>query len=338
MFYRLLLTIFIFCGLNLFSQEENHGLVKWLTFKEAQEEMKKQPKPLLIDIYTDWCGWCKHMVKTTYSDPNIAGYINTYFYPVQFNAETHDTIEYNGEKFVNKSKEKKSPHDLAVKFLGQSLSYPSTIFVANNYQFNLLSQGYLEVKKIEPLLVFTVENAFKTASFDDFNKNFTHTFTDTTFVKNQPKVYTFNEALELQKKHPKKILVTIYTDFCNTCRVMNATTFTDTALVSYLNKNYYLVKFNAQQDKSEIDFKGVKYANNGAGGFPFHALSLELTRKNFVIPSMVFLDEKLETLDVVSFYQTAEWTNKIAHYFGSNDYKKIKWDEFLKKLSSSTDK
>jgi thioredoxin-related protein len=331
MFWRLLLTITVFCGLNLSAQEENHGLVKWLTFKEAQAELKKQQKPLLIDIYTDWCGWCKHMVKTTYSDPNIAGYINTYFYPVQFNAETHDTIEYNGEKYVNRSKEKKSPHDLAIKFLGQSLSYPSTIFVANNFQFNLLSQGFLETKKIEPLLVFTVENAFKTASFDDFNKNFEYTFTDTNFVKKQPKVYTFKEALELQKKHPKKILIDIYTDFCNTCRVMNATTFTDTALVSYLNKKYYLVKFNAQQEKSEIDFKGIKYANNGAGGFPFHSLSLELTRKNFVIPSMVILDEKLETLDVVSFYQTAEWTNKIAHYFGSDDYKKMKWEEFLKK-------
>jgi thioredoxin-related protein len=335
MFRRLLLTISVFLGITLHAQEENHGLVKWLTFKEAQEEMKKQPKPLLIDIYTDWCGWCKHMIKTTYSDPNVASYINTYFYPVQFNAETHDTIEYNGEKYVNRSSEKKSPHDLAIKFLGQSLSYPSTVFVANNYQFNLLSQGYLETKKIEPLLVFIVENAFRTASFDDFSKNFTHTFTDTVFVKKQPKTYTFQEALELQKKHPKKILVTLYTDFCNTCRVMNQTTFTDTALVSYLNKKYYLVKFNAQQEKSEIDFKGIKYANNGAGGFPFHALALELTRKNFVIPGMVFLDEKLETLDVVSFYQTAEWTNKIAHYFGSDDYKKMKWDEFLKKNAST---
>jgi hypothetical protein len=92
-----------------------------------------------------------------------------------------------------------------------------------------------------------------------------------------------------------------------------------------------LVKFNAQQDKSEVDFKGAKYANNGASGFPFHALALELTRKNFVIPAMVILDEKLETLDVVSFYQTADWANKIAHYFGSDDYKKMKWDEFLKK-------
>lgn len=329
---------FLLCFLPeifLAQAEENHGLVKWLTFNQLQQEMKKQQKPVLIDIYTDWCGWCKHMMRTTYSDPNIANYINTYFYPVQFNAETHDTIEFNGEKFVNRGTEKKSPHDLAYKFLGQSLSYPSTIFVSNNYQFKLLSQGYLEVEKIEPLLVYTVENAFRTTAYEEFNKNFHRAFFDTNFVKKQPKVYSMNEALALQKKHPKKILVNVYTDFCNSCRVMNKTTFTDTALAKYLDKNFYLVDLNAQTEKSEVDFKGQKYANNGAGGFPFHALALELTRKNFIIPSLVFLDEKLDILDVVNYYQTADFVNKASRYFGSNEYKKMKWEEFIKKNYST---
>lgn len=320
-----------------FQAQENEGLVKWMDFKQAQEACKTQQKPLLIDFYTDWCGWCKHMMKTTYSDPGLASYINAYFYPVKFDAETHDTIEYQGVKYFNRSTAKKSTHDLTIKFLGQNISYPSTVFVSNNFQFNLLTQGYMEVKKIEPLLVFVVEGAFRTSSFDDFNQSFQKAFYDTTKPKIKPDWHTFSEIAQLQKKKPKKTIVSIGASFCNTCRVMNKGTYANEELTGYLNKNFYLAELNAEQ-KEEIEFNGKKYLNNGEGGFPFHSLALELTRKNFIIPATVVLDEKNEILDVISFYQNPAWLLKVSHYFGDNEYKKMKWDEYLKKLETSTTK
>jgi thioredoxin-related protein len=330
---RFVFLVFFLILLNkIYSQNEKDGLVKWLTFKEAQAKNKLAPKPLIVDIYTDWCGWCKHMMKTTYSNQGLAEYINTNFYPVKFDAETKDTIEYNGKIYKPTSKEPKTPHELALKFLGNSLSYPSTMFITNNYEYNLLTQGYLEDKKIEPILIFMLENAWRTCSFDEFNKHFTQAFIDTNYVKGKVITHSINELEKLQKKNPKKVLINIGTGFCNTCRVITRTTFVDTSIASYLNKNFYVVNFNAESTDT-IVFKNTKYYKQLVNNYPFHNLTLMLTNNRFSLPSICLLDEQLNSIDVLNFYQSPESIKPILYYIASNAYKTKKWPEFIKDYS-----
>ena len=315
-----------------FSQVEKDGLVKWLTFKEAQEKNKTLQKPFLVDIYTDWCGWCKHMMKTTYSNAGIANYINSNFYPVKFDAETKDTIEYNGKIYKPTSKEPKTPHELAIKFLGTSLSYPSTMFVTNNFEYNLLSQGFIEDKKIEPLLIFMVENAWRNSVYDEFNKHFNRTFIDTNYVKTPVKIYSVSELEKLQKKKPKKVLVNINADFCNTGRVMTQTTFVDTLIASYINKYFYLVNINAASNDTII-FKNEKYFKVLTNNFPLHSLALKFSNNKLSLPTLCLLDENLNTIDALNFYQSPERIKPILAYIGSNSYKTKTFNDFMQEYT-----
>ncbi|MEY4877059.1 MAG: hypothetical protein RL708_2208 [Bacteroidota bacterium] len=315
---------------------EPPSLVKWIDFKTAFEANKKVPKPFLIDVYTDWCGWCKHMMKTTYSNPAIAEYINNYFYAVKYNAETKDTIYFKDSMYVNHGTGPRPIHDLAIQLLGNRQSYPTTVFMFNDLKNQAPIPGYLDEKQIEPVLLFFVEMVYMNCPYEDFNEYFQKAFIDTTKLnKKFPlKKYTFAEAEKLSKTAPRKWLININTEWCNSCRTMNKAVLTDTLIADYINKNYYYIDFNAQQ-KDSIRFLNYTYLYKETNGsMPVHELAPTLTGGSLVLPSLVVLDESMKRLDVVQRFLVPKMLNQVLHYYGDDAYKTKQWTEFRDKFYS----
>ncbi len=146
------------------------GKVQWLTVAELQESYSKNPKPILVDVYTSWCGWCKVMDKETYTNEKVAAYINEHYYAVKLDAEEKNAVEWNGKTYGYDEANK--VNELAVYLCYGQLSFPTTVFItALNAQPAPLS-GYLKAKEIESPLKFFGEGAYKTQSFPDYNKAF----------------------------------------------------------------------------------------------------------------------------------------------------------------------
>jgi len=147
--------------------------VEWYTIEEALELNQKAPRKIFIDVYTDWCGWCKKMEANTFTHPTIAKMLNEDYYAVRFDAETTDTISFAGQQFINEGQRSRSPHQLAVALLQGKMSYPSIAYLNEDNQLLTAVPGYYTPDKLEPILVFFAEDAFKTESFEDFSKDFT---------------------------------------------------------------------------------------------------------------------------------------------------------------------
>ncbi len=119
---------FLFVSIHLIGQKSSDykSPINWLTLEEADSLYKIQKRPIFIDVFTNWCGWCKRMDASTFKDPNVAAYLNTNFYPVKLNAETRDTITFNGKTYTNSqsAKVKKVINDLNKKitFLTDSIN------------------------------------------------------------------------------------------------------------------------------------------------------------------------------------------------------------------------
>lgn len=170
LFSALLITLF---SISILAQDTEKEKLKWYTFEEVTELVKSEPRPVLVDVYTDWCGWCKKMDKATYENPEIVEYLNKNFYSVKFDAETKDTVIFHGREFYNqRANQRRGSHDLAIALLQGKMSYPTTVFLNGELQLLTAAPGYMEPKKIEPILHYIQKEAYKTQKWEEFQKNF----------------------------------------------------------------------------------------------------------------------------------------------------------------------
>jgi thioredoxin-related protein len=150
--------------------------VKWYGFEEAVELSLKNPRIILVDIYTDWCGFCKRMDAETFGNPKVASYVNENFYPVKLNAEIRDTINFQGHKFINEGEGRRSAHQLPIALLQGQMSYPSIVYINEDLELLTAVPGFRTPVQIEPILRFFAEDHYKTRSWENFQQDFSGTF------------------------------------------------------------------------------------------------------------------------------------------------------------------
>lgn len=154
------------------SSNEVLSVVKWYTLEEALTLNKTRPKKIMIHVFTDWCGWCKKMDRDVFTHPVIARYLNEYYYPVKFNAESTAPVDFNGQKFINENSGPRSTHQFAAALLKGQLSYPSIAYFTEKIEYMGAMPGYKTPDQLEVILNFIAQDKFKTTTLEEFQKSF----------------------------------------------------------------------------------------------------------------------------------------------------------------------
>ncbi|PQJ80769.1 thioredoxin family protein [Polaribacter porphyrae] len=154
------LILIAFFGISLNAQKIN-----WLTLNKALELQKTNPKKIMVDVYTNWCGPCKMLDKQTFQNKDVAKYVNENFYAVKFNGEGNETITYKENKFSNpnydpsKAKRRNSPHQFA-DYLGLR-GYPTIAFFDEDANFLYPLTGFYKPNQLEFYLKLFVADKHK---------------------------------------------------------------------------------------------------------------------------------------------------------------------------------
>jgi thioredoxin-related protein len=138
---KILLILFLILGTLTIQAQE----IKWMSIDEALAKQKKNPKPIFMDIYTDWCGPCKMLDANTFHDKAVVDYISANYYAVKFNAEGDSTVNYQGVVYSNPGYDpnrrgRNSAHDFT-KFL-KVTGYPSMYILDKNGAVKTPLVGY----------------------------------------------------------------------------------------------------------------------------------------------------------------------------------------------------
>lgn len=155
-------------GFKADSDEKPAEGIQWLTIEEAFAKIQKEPRKVLIDVYTDWCGWCKVMDRETFKNKAVAEYINKKYYAVKLDAEQKGTIKLGDKEYKYLSQGGRGINEIALALTNNQPSYPTTVFLDD--QFNMIQPlpGYMKAKEFHQIITFFGEDYHKKQDFESY--------------------------------------------------------------------------------------------------------------------------------------------------------------------------
>ena len=158
----ILLFCLIFTGFQGFSQDK----INWLSIEDAYKNISIKPKKVIIDVYTGWCGWCKVMDKSTFTNPAVIKYINENYYAVKFDAESQKDVKIGTTVYKYDAANK--ANQAAIALLGGKMSYPSIVYLDEKFNMIQPIPGYQDAKAFHQIITYIGGNFHKKEDFEKY--------------------------------------------------------------------------------------------------------------------------------------------------------------------------
>ncbi|MEM6320799.1 MAG: DUF255 domain-containing protein [Bacteroidota bacterium] len=154
-------------SLTSFAQQVN-----WMSWEDAIAANEVEPRKIFVDVYTQWCAYCKKMDRETFSNQYVAKYLNENYYPVKLDAQQKNDIFYKNKiyRFVNRGG-KNSYHELAAEIMNGRLSYPTIVFLNEDEKVIQSIPGYRGALEFELFITYFGENHHKEIPWSSYKRS-----------------------------------------------------------------------------------------------------------------------------------------------------------------------
>lgn len=182
MLFRLFYLPFILLFGSLGTGLAQYSGINWMSLEEAIAAQKEEPRKIVMDVYTQWCGPCKMMMRNTFTSEDVIAYMNANYYAVKFDAESPDPVTYQGKTFTNpgwnpNARGRNSTHELS-RALGVN-AYPTLVYFDEKATIIAPIPGYKTPPQLEMYLKFFVnqfEPNVQQAEWEAYRNSFVPSF------------------------------------------------------------------------------------------------------------------------------------------------------------------
>ena len=156
--------------------------INWLSWEEAVALNEIKPRKIVMEVYTDWCIWCKRMDGQTLSKESIIKYINENYYAVKFDAEQRTEIKYGDKVYKFVKSGRTGYHELAAELLKGRLTFPTIVFMDEKMEVIQSIAGFKTPMQFMQIITYFGENRHQNTPFSMYKKSFVPPMT---LIKNE---------------------------------------------------------------------------------------------------------------------------------------------------------
>ncbi|MBW8688237.1 thioredoxin family protein [Chitinophaga rhizophila] len=119
-----------------------------VTFTQLQDSMQSHPRRIVIEIYTDWCSYCRMQDIQIRKTPALQQLLNEKYYFIRLNAEDPTPLTLNDTTYTFIRQGNQGIHALAARLIPPPVAYPAWVVLDTSYQVQKYYTGFLKSRDL----------------------------------------------------------------------------------------------------------------------------------------------------------------------------------------------
>lgn len=148
------LLLILFAPVYPLNAQENK--LEWHPFEQAVALAEETNKPILVDVWAPWCGWCRKLKKEVY--PELSAELNNYILTRLNREDNKTTIQYQGRSLT--------PLRIAQKLKAETV--PTIIILNTEGNYLLHLSGFMRSDVVKNVLTYISSDSYRVQSFEEF--------------------------------------------------------------------------------------------------------------------------------------------------------------------------